>query len=89
MSRQRRRLRTIFSNDQLTILEQAYTNSRYPDVCTKKRIAKEARLPIDRVQVWFQNKRTRDKKLKEEKTEIKQLDDVTNKVCLQTSIPNY
>ncbi len=66
-SRPRRRLRTIFSNKQIEILERAYVKSKYPDACVKREISREAKLPIERVQVWFQNKRTRDKKSKEER----------------------
>eukprot|EP00794_Sanderia_malayensis_P009696 gene9696-10687_t len=69
LPRTRRRLRTIFSNRQMGILEKAYVTSKYPDSSAKKQISRETNLPVERVQVWFQNKRTRDKKLKQDKKE--------------------
>jgi len=52
-----RRDRTIFSQDQLTILESVFENTRYPDSATKLAIANKINLPVSRVQVWFKNKR--------------------------------
>ena len=73
--RYRKRLRTMFSYEQIRILEAAYKICKYPDACIKKQIATRLELPVDRIQVWFQNKRTRDMKQNRRKSEDKRMDD--------------
>ena len=60
--RTRKRLRTIFTSQQVNLLEAAYSYSKYPDANLKRLLAMKLDLPVDRVQVWFQNKRTRDQR---------------------------
>lgn len=68
--RMRKRLRTIFTSQQVSLLEAAYNYSKYPDANMKRKLALKLDLPVDRVQVWFQNKRTRDQRANKPKTRI-------------------
>ncbi|EDO32145.1 predicted protein, partial [Nematostella vectensis] len=52
-----RRCRTVFSTEQLAILEEGFQKQHFPDNKLRQAIATRAGLPEDRVQVWFQNRR--------------------------------
>ena len=54
---------------QVNLLEAAYNYSKYPNANIKKKLASKLDLPVDRVQVWFQNKRTRDHRANKQKME--------------------
>ncbi|XP_048583914.1 homeobox protein otx5-A isoform X2 [Nematostella vectensis] len=59
----RRRCRTVFSTEQLAILEEGFQKQHFPDNKLRQAIATRAGLPEDRVQVWFQNRRAKEKRL--------------------------
>ena len=59
--------RTIFRPDQLEILEKAFKTNSYPSAKKKRILAANTNLTDERVRIWFQNRRAKEKRLKEEK----------------------
>lgn len=68
-----RRSRTIFSPEQLDILEEHFGKYKYPDVKRRRAIAEEVGLPEERVQVWFQNRRAKNKRQADQQVKLQKL----------------
>ena len=68
-----RRSRTIFSPEQLEILEEQFTKYKYPDVKHRHLIAEEVGLSDERVQVWFQNRRAKNKRQTDQQVKLQKL----------------
>ncbi|XP_055409760.1 double homeobox protein A isoform X1 [Bubalus kerabau] len=54
-----RRSRTSFTEEQLKILIQAFSQNPYPGYTAKQRLAMEINTEESRIQIWFQNRRAR------------------------------
>uniref|UniRef100_A0A7E4V5A4 Paired domain-containing protein n=1 Tax=Panagrellus redivivus TaxID=6233 RepID=A0A7E4V5A4_PANRE len=57
-----RRVRTSFTAEQLTVLEQLFACNNYPDAKQRQIIAARTGLCDSRIQVWFSNRRARSRK---------------------------
>ena len=63
-SRVKRRTRTQFNKFQIDSLEAIFQKNHYPDVQTVDHLAEKLGLAIERISVWFQNRRAKFKKTK-------------------------
>ncbi|CAB3991227.1 paired box Pax-6 isoform X1 [Paramuricea clavata] len=70
-----RRSRTIFNPEQLDILEKHFKKYKYPDLKRRKTISEEIGLPEERTQIWFQNRRAKDKRQLEQQEKFQKLVD--------------
>lgn len=63
-----KRKRKNLTKEQLEILEAVYAKDKYPHIEERLKLEEPTRLTEDRIQVWFQNRRAKDrKKLEAEK----------------------
>ncbi|KAL3071222.1 hypothetical protein niasHT_035548 [Heterodera trifolii] len=60
--KRKRRHRTIFTEDQLYLMEEAFIIShQHPDVQMRERLADKLKLRKERVEVWFKNRRAKER----------------------------
>ena len=61
----RRRIRTQFTDEQLAILERTFTHgSKFPSHGEIMRLVSKTGLPKDKITIWFQNRRAKEKREK-------------------------
>ncbi|XP_048584393.1 homeobox protein OTX1 A-like [Nematostella vectensis] len=65
-----RRQRTFFLKEQTVILEGAFQYERFPGIQIREKLARELDIDESRIQVWFQNRRSRQNRQKR-KTEVR------------------
>ncbi|XP_070078896.1 double homeobox protein A [Equus przewalskii] len=58
-SRGDRRCRTSYTSSQLHTLIEAFMNNPYPGIDSRQQLAIEIGVPESRIQIWFQNRRSR------------------------------
>ncbi|ESO96486.1 hypothetical protein LOTGIDRAFT_80535, partial [Lottia gigantea] len=59
-----RRGRTAFSETAITRLEDVFMVNRYPDITLRESLALQLGVAESRIQVWFQNRRSRGRRTK-------------------------
>lgn len=59
LSRRRRRQRTVFSKEQLDILDDIFLKNAYPDIVLREELSDKLEVPESRIQIWFKNRRSR------------------------------
>ena len=57
-----KRKRKNLTKEQLEILEAAYARDKYPHIEERLKLEGPTKLTEDRIQVWFQNRRAKDRK---------------------------
>ncbi|KAF7623604.1 Homeobox domain protein [Meloidogyne graminicola] len=60
--KEEKRFRINFSEEQIELLESVFSSSHYPDNITRKELAQKTGLSVDRITVWFQNRRAKFRK---------------------------
>ncbi|EDO45238.1 predicted protein, partial [Nematostella vectensis] len=60
-----KRKRRNLTKRQQKILETAYSTIKYPTIEDRQRLETSTQLSEDRIQVWFQNRRAKDRRLQD------------------------
>lgn len=62
------RERTSFTNSHLKLLEDCFAETKHPDTNCREKLARQLGLPPKTVQIWFQNRRAKERRSEKEKT---------------------
>ena len=58
---QNKRTRMIYTPEQVTILEDIYSKNAYPDLVAREEAAEKCKIPENKVNIWFKNRRAKEK----------------------------
>jgi hypothetical protein len=58
-----KRIRNMFNTKQIEILERVFEQTHYPDSAMREQLSRSLGLRVVRIQVWFQNRRAKYKKM--------------------------
>ncbi|XP_057309469.1 uncharacterized protein LOC130647575 [Hydractinia symbiolongicarpus] len=62
----RQKDRTVFTDEQMLILEAAYQKEKHPDPKRRELVAELCDLSIEKVRIWYQNRRAKEKRVEED-----------------------
>lgn len=62
----RQKDRTVFTDEQMLILEAAYQKEKHPDPKRRELVAELCDLSVERVRIWYQNRRAKEKRVEED-----------------------
>ncbi|EPR79442.1 Homeobox domain protein [Spraguea lophii 42_110] len=82
-----KRPRTKLSENQISILEDCFNLNHHPNTDLKESIAMRVGIPMKNVQIWFQNRRAKDKNIKEN-AEIKMKQEQNRPLFYKPGYPN-
>ncbi|OCT77537.1 homeobox protein Mix.1-like isoform X2 [Xenopus laevis] len=82
-----RRKRTVYSPSDLALLEQNFQTNMYPDIHQREELARQMGLPESRIQVWFQNRRSKARRQGSRSTKPAAVEDYYNRTPMCSSAP--
>jgi len=66
-----KRTRKMFNQNQIDVLEHIFEQTHYPDSSVRFNLSSKLDLSVARVQIWFQNRRAKYRKLDKANKDIK------------------
>lgn len=73
-----KRMRNMFTLNQIEILEKVFESTHYPDSSIREHLSSRLNLSVLRIQVWFQNRRAKFRKIDAQKQSKKAISRQSN-----------